>query len=111
MIEEHRTPERSLGRTASISARCDPAVEETMPGQLLIDPDDSILIVIDAQPAFLDKLPAPDRRTLVSHLCWLIGVATWLAIPLVVTAEDLPHLGGVAPELAHCSRTPPSSTK
>ena len=72
-----------------------------MPRQLPIDPDDSILIVIDAQPAFLDKLPAPDRRTLVSHLCWLIGVATWLAIPLVVTAEDLPHLGGVAPELAH----------
>jgi nicotinamidase-related amidase len=71
-----------------------------MADQLLIDRDDSILIVIDAQPAFLDKLPAPERQALVSRLCWLIGVATWLQIPLVVTAEDLPHLGGVAPELA-----------
>jgi len=72
-----------------------------MAERLLIDCDDSILIVIDAQPAFLDKLPARERRDLVASLSWLIGAATWLAIPLVVTAEDLPHLGGVAPELAH----------
>jgi nicotinamidase-related amidase len=71
-----------------------------MASKLLIDHDDSILIIIDAQPAFLDKLPAQDQRTLVSYLCWLVGVAAWLKIPLVVTAEDLPHLGGVAPELA-----------
>jgi hypothetical protein len=71
-----------------------------MASKLLIDHDDSILIIIDAQLAFLDKLPAQDQRTLVSYLCWLVGVATWLKIPLVVTAEDFPHLGGVAPELA-----------
>jgi len=71
-----------------------------MADQLLIDRDDSILIVIDAQPAFLGKLPARKRRTLVAYLGWLIGVATWLTIPLVVTAEDLPRLGGVALELA-----------
>ena len=71
-----------------------------MSDQLLIDRDDSILVVIDAQPAFLDKLPTRERAALVSRLCWLIGVATWLRIPLVVTAEDLPHLGGVAPEVA-----------
>jgi nicotinamidase-related amidase len=72
-----------------------------MADQLLIDREDSILIVIDAQPAFLDKLPTRERRDLAASLSWLIGVATWLAIPLVVTAEDFPHLGGVAPELAH----------
>ena len=33
-----------------------------MADQLLIDRDDSILIVIGAQPAFLDKLPARARR-------------------------------------------------
>jgi nicotinamidase-related amidase len=71
-----------------------------MTDQLLIDRDDSVLIVIDAQPAFLDKLPEEERRALVSRLRWLIGVATWLKIPIVVTAEDLPHLGGVTPELA-----------
>lgn len=71
-----------------------------MSGQMLIDRDDSILLVIDAQPAFLDKLPARERRALVSNICWLIGVATWLEIPLVVTAEDLPRLGGAALEIA-----------
>ncbi|HKV82954.1 MAG TPA: isochorismatase family protein [Ktedonobacterales bacterium] len=72
----------------------------TMTEHLLIDHHDCVMIVIDAQPAFLDKLPDGERRALVSHLCWLIGVATWLQIPLVATAEDLPHLGGVAPEIA-----------
>jgi nicotinamidase-related amidase len=69
-------------------------------GRLLIERDDSILIVIDAQPAFLAKLPEPEQRALLSRIHWLIGIADWLQIPLVVTAEDLPHLGGVAPELA-----------
>ena len=64
-----------------------------MADQLLIDRDDSILIIIDAQPAFLDKLRAGERRALLSRLYWLIGVANWLAIPLVVTAEDLPRFG------------------
>jgi nicotinamidase-related amidase len=71
-----------------------------MTGQRLIDHQDSVLIVIDAQPAFLDKLPEGKRRALVSRLCWLIGVATWLDIPLVVTAEDVPHLDGPMPEIA-----------
>jgi|SRR5690349_1697798 len=82
-----------------------------MADQLLIDRDDSILIVIDAQPAFLGKLPAEERHALLSRLCWLIGVANWLAIPLVVTAEDVPRLGGVAPELAELLRETPTFNK
>jgi nicotinamidase-related amidase len=71
-----------------------------MSAHALIDRDDSILIVIDAQPVFLDKLPAEERRPLLDYMCWLIGVANWLRIPLVVTAEDIPHAGGVAREIA-----------
>jgi nicotinamidase-related amidase len=71
-----------------------------MPDHLLIDSDDSIVVVIDAQAAFLNKLPMPERQALVERICWLCGVAKWLHIPFVVTAEDLPHLGGVAPEIA-----------
>lgn len=41
----------------------------------LIERDDSILIVIDAQPAFLDKLPVPERPPLLDRICWLMGVA------------------------------------
>jgi nicotinamidase-related amidase len=79
---------------------CPPNQEDNMPDHSLVDHADSILIVIDAQPAFLDKLPATERRPLVERICWLVGVASWLHIPLVVTAEDLPHLGGPAPEIA-----------
>ena len=71
-----------------------------MSDQTLIDHDDSILIVIDAQPVFLDKLPAAERRQLLGFMCWLIGVANWQHIPLIVTAEDFPHIGSVAPEIA-----------
>lgn len=79
--------------------------------QLLIERDDSILIIVDAQPAFLDKLLESERRALVSRLRWLIGVATWLKIPFVVTAEDLPHLGGVAPEIAQMLPDTPTFNK
>ena len=79
-----------------------------MADHLLIDHQDSALIVIDAQPAFLDKLPEDERCALVSRIRWLIGVATWLKVPLVVTAEDLPHLGGPAPEIARL--LPPETT-
>jgi len=71
-----------------------------MSDQTAIAPDDSILFVIDVQSAFLDKLPSSERRPLLERIGWLIGVATWLQIPLVVTAEDLPHLGGVVPDIA-----------
>lgn len=71
-----------------------------MSAHTLVDRDDSILIVIDAQPVFLDKLPAEERRPLLDYMCWLIGVANWLHIPLVVTAEDMSRVGSVSPEIA-----------
>lgn len=71
-----------------------------MPNQTLIEHDDSVLIVIDVQPAFLDKLPTAEQRLLLGRMRWLLGVANWLHVPLVFTAEDMPHLGGVAPDIA-----------
>lgn len=56
--------------------------------QSLIDASDSVLIVIDAQPAFLDKLIPTQAERLLTKLCWLIEVSQWLALPLIVTAED-----------------------
>jgi nicotinamidase-related amidase len=61
----------------------------------LIDVDDSVLIVIDVQPPFLDKLPREDSQLLRNRICWLIGVAGWLHVPVVVTAEDIAREGGV----------------
>ncbi|MFL5803428.1 MAG: isochorismatase family protein [Roseiflexaceae bacterium] len=62
--------------------------------------DDSALIVIDVQARFLAKLPPDESRALNQRICWLIGVARWLRVPLVVTAEDIPNLGGVDPQIA-----------
>ena len=53
----------------------------------LIDADDSVLIVIDVQDAFLDKLPSPDAERVLNRVCWLVKLAMWRRVPLVVTAE------------------------
>jgi nicotinamidase-related amidase len=63
----------------------------------LIDANDSILVVVDVQTQFLAKLPPDEGHLLNQRIVWLIGVARWLRIPLVVTAEDIPALGGVDP--------------
>jgi len=54
----------------------------------LIDADDSVLIVVDAQDAFLDKLPSQDSERLLNNVCWVVKLAQWKQIPLVVTAEE-----------------------
>ena len=66
----------------------------------LIEADDSVLIVIDVQECFLAKLPAEESDPLLSRITWLVGVAVGLGVPLVVTAEDVPRLGGVAKPIA-----------
>ena len=65
----------------------------------LIEVEDSVLIVIDVQAAFTARLPDHEGESLVNRICWLMGVANRLAVPLVVTAEDVSVLGGVVPEV------------
>src|SRR5215207_6529068 len=59
----------------------------------LLEADDSVLILIDVQPPFLDKLPREDSQLLRNRICWLVGVAGWLHVPLIVTAEDIAREG------------------
>jgi nicotinamidase-related amidase len=66
----------------------------------LIDVEDSLLVVIDVQAAFLDKLPPAEAKALLGRICWLIRVAHCLRVPLVVTAEDIPNLGSVHPQVS-----------
>ena len=65
----------------------------------LLDVDDSILIAVDVQAAFLDKLAPDESERLLGRICWLIGVARCLEVPLVVTAEDTPNLGSGHPQV------------
>ncbi|MEM7344102.1 MAG: isochorismatase family protein [Chloroflexota bacterium] len=66
----------------------------------LIDVNDSLLIVIDVQSAFLEKLPEAESAALVQRICWLIEVSIRLSVPIVVTAEDIPTLGDSVPQIA-----------
>ena len=66
----------------------------------LVAVDDSVLVVIDVQEGFLAKLPAEESAPLLNRIAWLVGVAVRLDVPLVVTAEDMPRLGSIAPQIA-----------
>jgi nicotinamidase-related amidase len=66
----------------------------------IIEVDDSILIVIDIQPSFVHKESKGGSDALLQRMCWVIKVANWLNVPLIVTAEDIPHNGSVSDEIA-----------
>lgn len=55
----------------------------------LLKAEDSILVAIDIQSAFVDKLPASQSGLLLNRMCWLVSVAHWLKLPFIVTAEEL----------------------
>ena len=61
----------------------------------LLDVNDSILIVIDIQASFVQKENKAENNPLLQRMCWVIKVANWLKVPLVVTAEDIPHTGNI----------------
>src|SRR5215510_778917 len=66
----------------------------------LIDVIDSLLIAIDIQPSFVKKENKAENNPLLQRVCWVIQVANWLNVPLVVTAEDIPHTGNICEEVA-----------
>jgi nicotinamidase-related amidase len=51
---------------------------------VLLDADDSVLLVVDAQPGFL---PAGSESA-VERMAWLVAVAARLGVPVVVTEEE-----------------------
>ena len=83
----------------------------------LIDVQDSVLVVIDVQDAFLDKLalavtteqqqheasfslpPPPDKATIVSRIGWIMDLAAILQVPIIITVEDVDVLGGLTAPL------------
>jgi nicotinamidase-related amidase len=65
----------------------------------LLDRDDSLLVVIDAQPGFHRT---PDERVpgILARIGWLAAVAAALQVPVVVTEEDAERNGATAPDIA-----------
>ena len=66
----------------------------------LLEVNDSLLIVIDIQPSFVKKENKNEPNPLLQRMCWVIQVANWLGVPLIVTAEDIPRTGNVSSEVA-----------
>ena len=71
-----------------------------MPDSSLLDVNDSFLIAIDIQPSFVQKESKDGNNALLQRMCWVIKVANWLQVPLIVTAEDMPNNGSVSDKIA-----------
>ena len=79
-----------------------------MANSSLLDVNDSVLIVIDIQPPFVKKEYKAENNPLLQKMCWVIRVANWLHVLLVVTAEDISNTGNICEEVAQL--LPPDTT-
>src|SRR5690349_13710729 len=64
----------------------------------LLERDDSILVVVDAQPGFFGS--SVDSADVVARIGWLVRVAVALDVPVVVTEEQPDHNGRTDPRIA-----------
>ena len=65
----------------------------------LLDVNDCLLLVIDAQPSFYGDAPSPAQAMALSRAAWLAGVAAALGVPVVATEEDAAHNGPTDPAI------------
>ena len=66
---------------------------------MLAQASDSVLIVVDVQAYFLEKIPVHQRVVLVSRIAWLMRAAGCLDVPVIATAENISALGQLLPAL------------
>lgn len=59
-----------------------------MTAQPLLDAADGLLVVVDAQPGFLERLEPGIAPSVVDRIVWLVRVAGHLGVPVVVTEEE-----------------------
>lgn len=68
----------------------------------MIDRQDSILLVIDLQDGFLNKLTPERRESVIDHCRFLVEAAVHFAVPIFVTVEDTPRNGTTAERVYGC---------
>ena len=71
----------------------------------LVQREDSVLVVVDAQPGFLAKETFTDAdteaaRSALARMAWLVAVAAQLEVPIVVTEEEPERHGATDAQLA-----------
>lgn len=62
--------------------------------------DESILLIIDAQAHFFQKLDAHTAAAVTHRIAWVAALAAWLRVPVIATAEELDRHGGSVPQIA-----------
>jgi nicotinamidase-related amidase len=62
--------------------------------------DGCVLVVVDTQPGFLDKLTEGDASAVADRIRWLCRLADWLGVPVVVTEEEPERNGETAGPVA-----------
>ena len=81
----------------------------------LVDSDDSVLVVVDAQEGFYgDRLPRAESgraRKALARMTWLAKVARQLGVPAVLTEEDPQLNGPTYPPLAETFDDAPALVK
>jgi nicotinamidase-related amidase len=73
----------------------------------VIDRQDSILLVIDLQEGFLNKLGPERREAVIDHCRFLVETAAHLTVPTFVTVEDPPRNGMTTQRVYGCLDGPP----
>ena len=66
----------------------------------LTDADQSVLIIIDVQQEFLDKLDRDQWIPMVNRISWITEMAGRFEIPVVATVEDREHNQGTVRQVA-----------
>ncbi len=59
--------------------------------------DDSVLVVVDVQPHFLDKVDSAVATALVGRVAWLVELSQRLGVCVVVTEEEPERNGATHP--------------
>jgi len=65
----------------------------------LIDPDDSVLVIIDVQADFLDRVEDETKAGLLERIAFLALSARFCGIPVIASVESPEDWGGLHPEL------------
>jgi len=68
----------------------------------VIDRQDSILLVIDLQDGFLNKLGPERREAIIDHCRFMVQAAVHFAVPIFVTVEDTSRNGTTAERVYSC---------
>ena len=73
-------------------------MKNTGTDHLLTEVNDSILIIIDVQQKFLDKID--QEIPIVNRISWITEMAVRFKVPLIVTAEDIKNCGKTVSRVA-----------